>query len=145
MNEQQTEPKCCYGTNGKCYCSTLLNTFLICGGSENYEYKNCCAYGCNNWSIPVSASGLGCRIHWVPISCLTNSECCAYCCSCLCCNLECGKKKYPYKYCSCCCCYPSFLCGNYRYFSSGHICNLSLCSMMQQCCLCHEKQNKCIC
>jgi hypothetical protein len=29
------------------------------------------------------------------------------------------------------------LCCNRRYISSGHICNVNVCSMIQQCCVCH--------
>jgi len=144
MERTEIEPKCCYGTDGKCYCHNL-GAICVCGGENAYLTKECCAYACNNWSVPLEATGIGCRINWFRISCKTNSKECDECCDCLQCRIcEFHKPDFPRE---CCCfpiCFPSVLFGNLRYCSSGHICNLSICSWFQQCWLCHTPKD-CIC
>jgi len=148
MENNEIEPKCCHGVDGRCYCHNL-SALCVCGGSDSYTYKNCCAYACNNWSVPLEATGIGCRFNWNIINCKTNSNDCAECCKCLCCEWCdccdcCESNKLPYECCRCPVCYPSVLFGNLHYCSSGHIFNLSICSMFQQCCLCHPAKD-CLC
>jgi len=117
-----SNPKCCINTDGKCLCYSLKSC-IICSGSNEYKNSKTCSYACNDWSVPFQATGFGFRLNWFCLGCLTNT-----CCS------ENGEMT---KCCECPLCCPSLLCCNKRYISSGHICNLNICSMINQCCVCH--------
>jgi hypothetical protein len=119
----QLSPACCINTDGKCLCYSLTS-FITCGGAEHYKTTRKCAYACNDWSIPFEATGFGCRINWFYLQCLNDVGCCA------------SREKLE-KCCVCPLCCPSILCCNSKYLMSGHICNLNICSMMHQCCVCH--------